>query len=831
MKKLFSAILFFVPALCLRAVVPDPYCLYVNFSFRTTGAPYAGGTGVMTVYGESTQAMGSSLGVGGNVVESALGSVPLRPGKTYTVNFMTYGCSPSRFDMSFMAPDGYAIYINNSPIDLLSQNVPNIWQPCSYNYTVKVVPAARSVGASAGTFTGFEIGKSVTWEVGLGNLRTGQGAGMILFKEFDLVTNAPASRARLYYSAPANYYQITSVYDASSYLRQVMAPQTLVDLVDDTSGYWIKFYLPTEGTWNGSAYTINPGATPWRTIRVVSPGTSQLTITETEGSAVRVSALALTSGSVASGNYVWTLQAGDGSTWLRTTTHTSTVNGDSSRDDVVAVRTGGTGGAVVAKTKYHYVNQGWGEEVTQVVADPDSSALATNYTYFTNAANKGNYRRVQSVTGPTGNWSSFLYYDVWDCRGQLQVESHPYVSTPGTQQGASTSIGNSTAYDYQADFSGRYRAEISRRTYTTNIQSAQRLTTPTLGQVLNSKSYTRYQANDYGSVSSSQQTTTEVYDPSGNDPDYFLQPLSVKRPDQSQDSYAYFPGNFDTGTKVFTVSPSGSCWRTNVWHGSTNSSGAYQFTQYAGVTVPTIYLLPNKSTMEVVIRNAAGLVLHTETWVHTGSGNFTPINSGDSTYDGAGRLTQTTISNGTTTTVINNAYTNGRLASSVDVAGTEADFTYDALGRVATRVKKGAPSRAAVLTSGYYYPSQSDITTTYTYDGANNVTQEVVSSGSLSLTTTRQFDLAGRQTQQVDPGYPSNFTTGYAYSSGGLITTVTLPGGATKVVQNYLDGQLQQISGTGVISTERGLLGRRRNGQQGAPSRSRRRVVRVDQHL
>ena len=810
------ALVFLFGAIRLLAVSPSPYTMWMGFSV-VLAAPNDGGGGYMTFYDESGS---PQSGAGANAGESPVNVAWLRPGKKYTVTYTativgqyqgnnTYVFNGS-YSLYFTTLDGYTVLVNGAEENTCggSFNTSKMYSntlAINNSWTVEIRPVANAAPAPAGGFSGIGLGKSVSWDIGLGALSSGQSAGRIMFIRKDLGYTAPdtsvASRDLLYYSAPANNNQITTVMDGSSgqTLRQVMAPQAMVDLVDRTGGgYTLNLYRPADVTWSTNIYTINTGATPWRTIQATSPGSNQLTITETEGSVVRVSSLALTSGSVSSGNYVWTLQEGDGNGWLRTTTHTSTVNGDGSRDDGVVVRTGGTGGAVVAKTKYHYVTLAWGEEVTQVIADPDNQMLTTSYTYFTTSTAVGNYRRVQSVTDPTGNWVSYLYYDDLPRRGELQIETHPFNNAPATWQAASTGVGRSTAYDYTNDYTGLRRILISRLQYTNNVQTGKQLSTATLFQSRNSIYIISRQINDYSSASASQQTTTEVNSQFSSNPDFNNLTLSTTGPDQTEDSYAYYVGTYSPPT--FTVSSTGTYFRTNVWHGSSNSSGADALSSWTGATIATVYLLPNKATMDVAIQNASGLVVHRETWVYTGGGNYTKLSSSDLNYDDAGRLTSTTVTNGTTTTTLQNSWVNGRLASTTDVAGTEIDYTsYDALGRVATVVKKGAPTKTAVLDTTKSYQAQGDITTTYTYDGANHATQEVTSSSPLSLTTTRLFDFAGRQTQQVDPG---NFTTGYAYSTGspgGMITTVTLPGGATKIAQNNLDGQLSQVSGTGAI--------------------------------
>lgn len=190
--------------------------------------------------------------------------------------------------------------------------------------------------------------------------------------------------------------------------------------------------------------------------------------------------------------------------------------------------------------------------------------------------------------------------------------------------------------------------------------------------------------------------------------------------------------------------------------------------------------------MDTTIYASNGTVARVESWVYTGSG-FTLLSWENYTYDSAGRVLTRVASNGAT---ISNTYTGGRLTSTVGVDGTETQFTYDVLGRVTTSIKKG------VAASGSY-SAQGDITTTYTYDGAGRTTQTVASGGSLSLTSSAAYDLAGRQTSSTSPG---SYTSGFSYSSGGKVVTATLPSGATKISESYIDGKLKSVTGTSVVS-------------------------------
>ena len=811
MKKLFLVLVFAFVDLPLRAVTPSPFIEGVGFSAIFNG--FGGGL-TMTVNGENG---GGSVAVNVNAGESTVATAGLSPSKQYTFSVNgaivgNYNNSTHEYTYSgnyttnFTAPKGYSIYINGVLTDGWSQTYstmsysPTI--PINDNYTLELRPLAEASRADAGSLSGIDIGKAITWEVGLGGLRTGRSAGRIIFKQLDL-TNSPATRDRLYYAVPANNGQIQVVYDGASNNRllQVGTPQTVLILSDNAGGgYTFNFYNTTDATWSTStnSYSPNSGALPWRTIQVSAPTGSSLRLTETNNTSspavVRVSLLTLVSGTVSSGTYVWQLQEGDGITWLRLTNHSSVPVGGSNpaaRDDTVTV-SDSTGVQKASVTDYHYVTQPWGEEITQIVVSTGTSspALSTSYVYNINNATPGNYRQIQSVTDPKQNWTSFLYYDDWNRRGQVAIESHPFLSSPSTVQAAAISVGSSIAYDYLADYSGRYRNESSRKYYISNVQTGQRTTVPTL---VTASSYTNLQINDYASATSSIQSTSQISFPIGSNPDLYNQTLLAQRPDTTQDSMGYYLGNYSGGT--FTVSNSGVLYfRTNVWHGTSNPSGGDSFSSYGGQGVPNIYLVPNISTMDVTIQNPAGLVVHKETQVYTGGGNFTLLATEDFLYDGAGRLTDVTPSNGAS---IHNTYTNGQLVSTVDGSGIESDFTYDKLGRILTNIKKGAPASGS-------FAAQSDITTTFTYDPVSRVIQTQISGGGQTLTTNESYDWSGRRISETKfaDNVAYSQVTSYQYSTDNKTETITLPGpaGATRIETVFADGKIAAITGTGVVN-------------------------------
>jgi len=262
----------------LLANSPSPYTEWLDLSISVTISGGGGSAGVI-VYGEGTA---GSANASANSGESSAGVAWLRPARSYNVavigaligryvGYNTYNFS-GNYSLSFTAPAGYSIYINNQPTDLYTRSYSTNRNTnllyINDSYTIELRPDANGAAAPAGSFSGVELGKSVTWEVGLGCLRSGQSAGRILFKEKDL-TNSPAARDRLYYVAPANNNQITVVMNNA--LSQISSPQTVVDLVDDPGGgYWFKFYTPAQATWSANKYIFS--GDPWRTIRVTSSG-------------------------------------------------------------------------------------------------------------------------------------------------------------------------------------------------------------------------------------------------------------------------------------------------------------------------------------------------------------------------------------------------------------------------------------------------------------------------------------------------------------------------------------------------------------------------------
>ncbi|MEM7392215.1 MAG: hypothetical protein AAF492_07685, partial [Verrucomicrobiota bacterium] len=128
--------------------------------------------------------------------------------------------------------------------------------------------------------------------------------------------------------------------------------------------------------------------------------------------------------------------------------------------------------------------------------------------------------------------------------------------------------------------------------------------------------------------------------------------------------------------------------------------------------------------------------------------------------------------------------------ASTDANGMRTEYVLDALKRNSSQIKIGVEADA--------YPAQSNLTTTTTYDAAGRILTRSVTGGSLTMVSSNSYDGAGRLLSATDP---SGLVTLYGYGSGGRVSTNILPGGATQVSTNYLDGSSRSSGGTGAIAS------------------------------
>ncbi|MDO4551383.1 MAG: LamG-like jellyroll fold domain-containing protein [Planctomycetia bacterium] len=170
------------------------------------------------------------------------------------------------------------------------------------------------------------------------------------------------------------------------------------------------------------------------------------------------------------------------------------------------------------------------------------------------------------------------------------------------------------------------------------------------------------------------------------------------------------------------------------------------------------------------------------------------------TYNAAGKLIATTISDATQTAILSQTTYDvlGRTATQTDAAGVTLRYTYDKFDRI-TRITRTNDNLTLETRSydalGNLLSTRDAMNraTTYTYDALGNLTR-IVQPGNLSTSYT--YDAAGRLLTQTNP---LNQTSTSAYDLAGNLTSSTDPTGATTFYTYNSIGQL--ITSTDPLGT------------------------------
>ena len=134
---------------------------------------------------------------------------------------------------------------------------------------------------------------------------------------------------------------------------------------------------------------------------------------------------------------VLTLSEGEGTTVLRYTKDTvANITGGHTRTTEIK-KTSASTDAVVAKTKRTYSNYGSGasayKELTEFKRNPGSTSqhVTTSYSYHTSSSVAGTYRKLKSVTDPSGGWREYQYYTTpFQAQGLLYRIHEPHEDAP-----------------------------------------------------------------------------------------------------------------------------------------------------------------------------------------------------------------------------------------------------------------------------------------------------------------------------------------------------------------------------------------------------------------
>ena len=422
----------------------------------------------------------------------------------------------------------------------------------------------------------------------------------------------------------------------------------------------------------------------------------------------------------------------------------------------------------------------WGSErklpVLEIL-DPDGAALITSRTYYHDPYESFRHGKLNLEVKPDGSWKWFDY----DRHGRKTVQMESWLDQGHPSQGI-PDAGQVTATYYSYESIDALDVPSIRHYRPRKIEKR------IMGQVVE-KTFHAYFLDSEGAlvhVEEKAATPGAAYGDEGNlrtvtveyDDDRFgllaSLPKSRQMPDGSLDSYSYELGSYqsDEGQPgAFSTGVGSNFIRQVITHGTVTSPEGIAF----------------KTTREIKILNEFRNPLLKETYVKTPTG-YERVDWTVHEYDPFQRETKTYQANGLFK----------------DVTWQTCCATSDEIGYDGLRVTKVSDQNRRLLMETFKgvaageYPAQEDLATSYTYDGAGNKLTKIVTAGGLSLiTASNQYDLAGRLIKTVNE---AGLETAYSYATGGRITTVIRPGGASEVTEKYADGRPKSITGEGTTA-------------------------------
>ena len=732
-------------------------CPFFDYEFTLNGT-VASGLGTMC----------HSFEIFPNLTNKAWAS--LKVDKTYVLEGGTGLCITQ---VNFDVPQGYSLFIDGIETNTIIKTNGGIIFSGDGEWEI-VVRKKCDCGANDAAQTSQRNG-SVVWEAGMGYLKDGRSAERLSIRE-KVLSSAIYTPAALIYSRPEE----TSVSDVEvlrdgTTLRQVKAPQALADVfVNTPSEYEIRYYRPADvGPKSDGFYTfLGPPYVTWRITNPDPTTTTQLEIHKVEGGIVTNKTQYTWDPAIDS----WTLKTGwiSGLNYARTETRTVSYPTTTSRTETYIVKEGNT---LVSKRTETFLSFPWGEELVQEVLDPDSAALTTTYTYYENPSETNRYRKVKTITYPDGLWEKYEYDEYWNIRSIMRpwkdlsmasaTESNSHMTIYGYTNSDNGVFGVSQFPRILFDVEEKIAGVTVRKTrYNRSIVSVD----PDITAVTESNYATSTEGVPSDLVTESIAT---VYRFSA--PEFLANRLdSMTYADGRKESYTYEKGDYvtnaDPALNQFVPNANGLSERSTLVNGTTTSPAGIAF----------------KTTKETTIRDQFGNEVYHETYVYNGTG-YERIGWTESQYDGRGHLLSSRNHKGELMSAVWNG---DKKISEIDAKGVETVYEYDTLDQIKTATKKGIAAAGG-------FPAQGDIKTTFTYDAEGNQTKEKIEGGTLSLISEQTYDRAGRLVSEKDS---AGLFTSYSYTNGGRTETVTRPGGATEITENYLDRQVKSVTGSATVA-------------------------------
>ncbi|MFA5206664.1 MAG: LamG-like jellyroll fold domain-containing protein, partial [Lentisphaeria bacterium] len=548
----------------------------------------------------------------------------------------------------------------------------------------------------------------------------------------------------------------------NSMMRQVRATEGLLDIVTNNDyAYEIRFYAAAAvGAKANGLYGVQ--GDPIKVLEVRNPDeaadSNRLWITETViGHTNRTEFI------YDEDFQAWGLSKGDG---LNVETLLKEDLGNGYRLETRQIMDANE--VVAAQSETMFYTFAWGEGVVGRWVECGNAQLVTSNDYYNNASEPGRYGQLYQEVHSDGSW---MVYD-YDTNGRVVSVVSPWKSVP-----AGTSPDQAKA-EYRSYASVDQNDTIAVRPW------EPRMVRETVVDVEVGRTYFAWYVNgngetvqieercgapgaDYGATGNLR--TTTVYYPTNTTDGSAGQVKNVTYPDGR-----YELSEFERGTwQADQENPTNG----NFYVGE-GSDAIRRLTLHASTANPNGVV--NRSLIDVEVLVNGRSVLN-ETCLMTAQENV-PIASAVRVLDALGHVTAEVKSDGrrmdATWACCGKDYEK-------DEQGLERYYLYDALNRLESTEQAG-------VTAGEY-PAQAAIYWTYAYDAAGRMLREERQAGGLSQITSNTYDLAGRLLGKTDS---AGLATTCVYSESPKQVQETLPGGATRVTEQYADGRRASVTGT-----------------------------------
>lgn len=434
---------FFLAILCMATL---PLCAevggpstYDGFFFLDFYRSTTQSRSVSINYNGETILNNTAIPVSGFYVKSF--SRAMKPGVLYPLT-VTRG-SQLNYGIGVIAPEGYIAEINGE-----LRNAFYVGSTTADTVTYQV--ALRSLAASDPSKT-MDVGQSselrigdIGWEVGLGRMSNGNGAGFIQLVSKTLTPEVFTRTGLGVHIPPSNSGEFHSIYQdlnsdgVAETIRQLRSAQCLVDFVDtvttngQVTAYEIRFYR--DGAFDSGTGLYSGNGTPLVTYTVAKNGSTSLSITKNDAwGTVNSNAT-----SVPDGNLLdWTLTSTGTDYTKKTTINSSPLTGGR-REDIELRYTSNPSNLPAAATKVFqsrrdfrsFATSGTTQVSEKIIAETKNFGITgqertEKFTYWDTPTGSA-YGLLQFREGPFGDWNLYGYEDIFYV-GQGQTVIHDFM--------------------------------------------------------------------------------------------------------------------------------------------------------------------------------------------------------------------------------------------------------------------------------------------------------------------------------------------------------------------------------------------------------------------